>query len=276
MTIPLRFSDYIKYLPLIPLAFHEVEVVVELEDKHQICHHPEKLSGHVDCKLQVEYIYLDAEERRSMAQEQMYFVDRTIKQIQVQSHVLDFTTEWSNYFIQNYHHSQGLRSILNSKSVFIPDEIVSSIIDYTVYDSSRVTKSINIPFSHPCSELIWIIKPVQLLKWFDYQNIITKATLRFNGQIRISQHRMYYTKVQHYQHHTNTMENVYCYSFCLRPEDNSQPSGSCNFSRIQSTTLELEFDTTLLQTQQYLLKIYAINYNVLRIKHGIGVIVYTT
>jgi hypothetical protein len=60
--------------------------------------------------------------------------------------------------------------------------------------------------------------------------------------------------------------NIYCYSFALHPE-NHQPSGTCNFSRI---------DTAYLQSNNNFggssssLKIFAVNYNVLRIIGGMG------
>ena len=57
------------------------------------------------------------------------------------------------------------------------------------------------------------------------------------------------------------------YSFALKPEDH-QPSGTCNFSRID--TAILEFDTEPTDGN-----IYAINYNVLRIMSGMGGLAYS-
>ena len=52
----------------------------------------------------------------------------------------------------------------------------------------------------------------------------------------------YFTRVQPYQHHTNTPigDRVGVYSFALKPEEH-QPSGTCNFSRIDNATLTLDF-----------------------------------
>ena len=58
------------------------------------------------------------------------------------------------------------------------------------------------------------------------------------------------------------------YSFALKPEEH-QPSGTCNFSRIDSATLEFE-------TAQTSGNIYAVNYNVLRIMNGMGGLAYST
>jgi hypothetical protein len=63
-------------------------------------------------------------------------------------------------------------------------------------------------------------------------------------------------------------KNINVYSFSLRPEDH-QPSGTCNFSRI---------DTARLITQNPLAtgdKLYAINYNILRVMSGMGGLAYS-
>ena len=61
--------------------------------------------------------------------------------------------------------------------------------------------------------------------------------------------------------------NINCYSFALEPEEH-QPSGTCNFSRID--TAQLAFDGSV--TVQ---NIYATNYNVLRIMSGMGGLAYS-
>jgi hypothetical protein len=57
------------------------------------------------------------------------------------------------------------------------------------------------------------------------------------------------------------------YSFALEPEEH-QPSGTCNFSRIDTATLELS-------AAQQVEAIYALNYNVLRIMSGMGGLAYS-
>ena len=56
------------------------------------------------------------------------------------------------------------------------------------------------------------------------------------------------------------------YSFCLKPAEH-QPSGTCNFSRIDNSQLKC--------TTSQALYIYAINYNVLRIMSGMGGLAYS-
>ena len=61
------------------------------------------------------------------------------------------------------------------------------------------------------------------------------------------------------------------YSFALKPEEH-QPSGTCNFSRIDTTDIIFDNSTTA-PTSEY--NIYAVNYNVLRIMSGMGGLAYS-
>jgi hypothetical protein len=65
--------------------------------------------------------------------------------------------------------------------------------------------------------------------------------------------------------------DIYCYSFALKPEEH-QPSGTCNFSRIDSAYLE--GDQNLGQSASTV-KVFAVNYNVLRIMSGMGGLAYS-
>jgi hypothetical protein len=76
--------------------------------------------------------------------------------------------------------------------------------------------------------------------------------------------------VQPYQAHTrNPDEGINVYSFALRPEEH-QPSGTCNFSRIDNATLQLVLSNATVEgTKTAKVRVYATNYNVLRIMSGI-------
>jgi hypothetical protein len=66
------------------------------------------------------------------------------------------------------------------------------------------------------------------------------AKIQLNGQDRFSEREgRYFDKVQPWQHHTRTPSTgINVYSFALKPEEH-QPSGTCNFSRIDKATLQL-------------------------------------
>merc|ERR1711871_1859658 len=67
------------------------------------------------------------------------------------------------------------------------------------------------------------------------------AKLQLNGHDRFAKRDgNYFNYVQPYQHFSVTpCDGINVYSFALKPEDH-QPSGTCNFSRIDNTTLNLE------------------------------------
>lgn len=108
-------------------------------------------------------------------------------------------------------------------------------------------------------------------------NPVVTAKLQLNGQDRFSEREgSYFDTVQPYQHHTatpNTGINVY--SFALRPEEH-QPSGSCNFSRIDNATLQLVLSNATVEgVKTAKVRVYATNYNVLRVMSGMGGLAYS-
>ena len=103
------------------------------------------------------------------------------------------------------------------------------------------------------------------------QNPVVTAKLQLNGQDRFSEREgTYFDQVQPYQHHTRAPDTgINVYSFALRPEEH-QPSGSCNFSRIDNATLQLVLsNATVAGTNTAKVRVYAVNYNVLRVMSGI-------
>ena len=103
------------------------------------------------------------------------------------------------------------------------------------------------------------------------ENPVVTAKLQLNGQDRFSEREgTYFDLVQPYQHHTrNPDTGINVYSFALRPEEH-QPSGTCNFSRIDNATLQLVLsNNTVAGTQTAKVRVYAVNYNVLRVMSGI-------
>ena len=102
-------------------------------------------------------------------------------------------------------------------------------------------------------------------------NPVVTAKLQLNGQDRFSEREgSYFSWVQPYQSHTrNPDEGINVYSFALRPEEH-QPSGTCNFSRIDNATLQLVLSNATVEgTKTAKVRVYATNYNVLRIMSGI-------
>ena len=146
-------------------------------------------------------------------------------------------------------------------------------------------------FNHPVKELVWTVQRASRAP-FNYfstntgveTDMVDSALLQLNGHDRMKKRDgTYFRCVQPLQHHTgghnqedgnaagtavDPLGGMYCYSFGLKPEEH-QPSGTCNFSRIDNAVLAL--DAAAAGT----LKVYAVNYNVLRIMSGMGGLAYS-
>jgi hypothetical protein len=112
------------------------------------------------------------------------------------------------------------------------------------------------------------------------------VTLQLNGHERFSErHSEYFRLVQPLQHHTSIPvdSGIHVYSFALKPEEH-QPSGTCNFSRIDNAVLKLTgmgpaagqlAEDGIQSMSGATLRVYAVNYNVLRIMSGMGGLAYS-
>jgi hypothetical protein len=109
------------------------------------------------------------------------------------------------------------------------------------------------------------------------ENPVVTAKLQLNGQDRFSEREgSYFDVVQPGQHHTRAPDTgINVYSFALRPEEH-QPSGTCNFSRIDNAVLQLVLSSpTVTGTQTAKVRVYAVNYNVLRVMSGMAGVAYS-
>jgi len=109
------------------------------------------------------------------------------------------------------------------------------------------------------------------------ENPCVTAKLQLNGQDRFSEREgSYFDVVQPFQHHTRAPDTgINVYSFALRPEEH-QPSGSCNFSRIDNAVLQLVLSSaTVSGTNTAKVRVYAVNYNVLRVMSGMAGVAYS-
>jgi hypothetical protein len=269
-------------LPLIALQYHEVKINLEIRAAGDVLRvAAASPSAITSCKLYVDYVYLDTDERRRFAQVSHEYL---IEQVQ-----------------------------------FTGSETIAS---------GSTNKNVTLNFNHPVKELIWAHTTSNRAQawasgtigsgnWFNYSgsgtstgmDSFTTALLQLNGHDRFSvRYADYFRKVQNYEHHTNVprvgsdlagMESdgkrgylrqyIYSYAFALSPEEH-QPSGTCNFSRIDNAVLQLNYasdsnfpvpsganlaTTPLGGAQSMNLNVYAVNYNVLRIMSGMGGLAYS-
>ncbi len=251
-------------LPLIALQYHVVKIEIDFSAA------PDGIDATVEPQvtLWVDYVFLDVEERRRFAQSaHEYLIEQT-----------QFT---------------------GSESV-------------TVSESNTTSIRTRLNFNHPCKYLAWVFKGSKHGQYTafptnDVGNLGTfaealgplhDAKLTLNGHDRFDTRRgSYFNMVQPMQ----TMKaripaGIYLYSFALKPHEH-QPSGTCNFSRIDNATLQMTLkrasvsnstvtaalpvpaitdETTTVSNAKDLtsLNIYAKNYNILRIMSGMGGLAY--
>ena len=110
-------------------------------------------------------------------------------------------------------------------------------------------------------------------------NPVSTAKIQLNGHDRFAEmDGRYFNLVQPFQHHENVPSmGINVYSFGLKPEEH-QPSGTCNMSRIDSATLNLTLTQKTINSggaRTAKVRVYAVNYNVLRIMSGMGGLAYS-
>jgi hypothetical protein len=130
---------------------------------------------------------------------------------------------------------------------------------------------------------------ISAVNHFNYGNFVdgsdnpcVNAKLQLNGHDRFqARDGSYFNYVQPAQHWSNTpADGVNVYSFALKAEDH-QPTGTCNFSRIDNATLQVDVgknnasDSTYVATyvgsnSNSVVNIYTQNYNVLRVMSGMA------
>jgi len=236
LFVPLQFfccrNDGLA-LPLIALQYHDVRLEFEFADA-STCGNDALADAEVSrASLLVDYVYLDSEERKRFAQA---------------SH---------EYLIEQVQHT-GVETV-----------------------AAGANNKIRLNFNHPCKELVFAISKEgsdadTVTKFVNVSdgsgNPVDSALLQLNGHDRFSsQSGKYFNYVQTQSHHSRTpAAGVNVYSFALNPEEH-QPSGTCNFSRIDNATLNV----TTNGNSGSSCHVYALSYNVLRIMSGMGGLAYS-
>jgi hypothetical protein len=147
------------------------------------------------------------------------------------------------------------------------------LIEQVQFDSASASQtSHTLNFNHPVKELVltgaWGSGAFAALDGA----LATTMTLKLNGHERFAPRPLtYFTTAQVWQHHTGeggfVDNSIGVYSFALKPEEH-QPSGTCNFSRIDNAQLSFSAGMNAFD-------VYAVNYNVLRVMSGMGGLAYS-
>lgn len=287
------------------MQYHEVKINLELRDAKD-CYWSGKTTDTsanwttdlsavqvpslASCSLFVDYIYLDTDERRRFAQVSHEYL---IEQLQFTGD--ESTSNTNNKIKLNFNHPCKELVWVVQRDDSITDQTSSTAaasfafgkqwFNYTdaadfTYNSSGVFTSSNTTLVNTSPDAgsmpgvaaggannVFI--PVS---FEDGRNPVALAKLQLNGHDRFSERDgKYFNLVQPYQHHENVPKaGINVYSFALKPEEH-QPSGTCNMSRIDNATLQLTLTpASVAGGKTVKVRVYAINYNVLRVMSGMG------
>ena len=342
-------------LPLIALQYHEVRINLELRALDECLFAVNSMSKNddsvtkdsasfskslVSASLYVDYVFLDTDERRRMAQnpheyliEQLQFtgaesVGSSSNKIKLnfnhpckeliwvvqRDDVVDYcksmqggTTLNALLGAQPFNYTDTYDALTNSiasfsgpkavrgTNAFIASGLfqdpgagnwVGATASGSAYDwGSSASSSLSVPFPVEAGDVdsgvsdagAFVLAETALSLHCWGENPVVTAKLQLNGQDRFSEREgSYFDLVQPFQHHTRSPDTgINVYSFALRPEEH-QPSGTCNMSRIDNATLQLVLSSeTVMAERTAKVRVYATNYNVLRVMSGMGGLAYS-
>jgi hypothetical protein len=270
-------------LPLIALQYHEVKIWLEFNELRNLCWQPAAGTGVTDVRsrvaaaglvsasLYVDYIYLDTDERRRFAQVSHEYL---IEQLQFTGG--ESVTSSSNKIKMNFNHPTKELVWVVQRDSFV-DCGNDARLDGS--SGSIAIGGPTIPGYQPFNYSDWYDRSTDAIGTVGEagKNPVVTAKVQLNGHDRFSEREgKYFNLVQPYQHHTNVPAvGINVYSFALKPEEH-QPSGTCNFSRIDNATLNLTLsNNTVNSTNSAQVRVYAVSYNVLRIMSGMGGLAYS-
>jgi len=128
-----------------------------------------------------------------------------------------------------------------------------------------------LPFLNPVREMYIVIQNSGTAPYDFSNNGLLNLGLKFNGQEFLSRQvvdSQYLQYVQTFQKYNVTPTRAfYVYSFANDPM-NPRPTGQVNMSRIKN--IDLELTVVPLSTITKSLRVYAMNYNILRIENGVA------
>ena len=288
--VPLKFffcNDILKALPIYALNYHDIEVEVKMRRWEDLYFILSTLTDNVS----------DFESKTS----KLFYrhTNNTIEQknltgLRLDCNYIFLDDPERKYFLENKH------------------EILIQQVQYQE-QSCLSNEKIFLNFNNPIKELIYVIqssdiedlgeifnysgKPVYLPSsiteftetlWFQipYKHLLDKASLQLNGNDRVSEKDYkYWHLVQNYEIYRNKLEhNIYTFSFGLDKKENT---GSCNFSELDEVSLSIKLSnstneiyhrnsstTSIGPGTNNKIKVYGINYNILKIDSGMGAVMF--
>jgi len=297
-------------LPLIALQYHEVKVVFQFRNFEDCIVHTSGFKCtpcEIDGTLMVDYVYLDTEERKRFAQvsheyliEQLQFTgeeplngskyrlnfNHPCKTLFWFAHLDKFRSRKQFAYYTHDWESAAVATELDERVQYLNDAGLAKMGDEPITAEDLLT--------YPADSFVWnwngveeenrdllfpyvVNQPNNMSLRLDGKgNGFNQSSLLLNGHDRTGSMSAIQTNyVQPFQHFPRTpCDGLNVYSFALNPAEH-QPSGTCNFSRIDTAQLNLNWKPQNPRIQENgHIYIYAVNYNVLRIMSGMAGVAY--
>lgn len=269
LWIPLQFffcKDSGLYIPLMAIQFYKIKIAMTISPLSSLFYTPllvtdpdanilEESSSIVYLELVSEFINLDTEERRK------------------------FVSSPHEYLIEQIEYTPIVPVPSGQQSFSIRSEFTNPVKEFFLVVQRDYMTEVNQPFNY--SSLAGNeIAPAVLADYFPLgstlrTDLIKNVMMQLDGIDCFEDplNAFYLSIVQPYQYHTRTPVDkfIYTYSISLFPEKIT-PSGSFNASRINALTWNVNINPILLMTGVNIgnlhARLYAINYNVLRVVEG--------
>lgn len=230
-----------------------------------------KIIEKLQANLDIDFIFLDKDERNMFINNSHEYY---IEQLQYNNENM-FLGDLSSIHLELNHPIKEIiwafqyEKNINMKNFFN----YKNITEYIKITKTNINNIINYNFEYLTNKSLT-------------KNPVNKINLTLNGINRFQeQSGNYMNYIQQYNHHTNiTLNGINSYSFALYPE-NIEPSGSCNFSMIDETILENTLNSyyyndsnginNIIESGYGTIIVASINYNILKIKSGMGGILFS-
>ena len=254
--VPLKFffnRDYGLSLPLISVRHQAIILKVKLEKLTNLIYTDYTDNNIIDLiklnniTLLVNYVFLDQDERIKFAQAN------------------------HEYLIEQVNYYEYTKSKIDELNIELNVSHPVKYYAWTVQKKSDIT-TYNLHNNYESNLTYDIIDNKPVLTTYK-DNPVKSAALELNGVERTPFYEgNYYNYITSYELNLNTpIDGINFYSFSLLPKD-VQPSGTCNFSRLNRKNLKINLDSTFLNrltsTDTILIKFIYVNYNILKFNKG--------
>ena len=266
LYVPLHFwfcDNSGLYLPIVAINKHDINLNIVTRSVENLFNLDGELS-YTNTIPQIDiwcnYIFLDKEEKRKFLLEKKAYLIQQVQKYEKDTALINP--------LKFYHPVKEL--IWVSQNTVVASESGSGNSDTNVLlnVSGQTQNQKNDYFNYQASSQadIEIIYAQRSYESFG------SAKLRLNGVDRFYERDASYFRLVQPLHCKQKVPNkhIYLYSFSLNPRK-YQPSGSCNFSKIDD--VELIFKSSQNYTNERL-TVYAVNYNVLIVSNGMAGLVY--